>query len=139
PVVFITGPAKSLFTPLAMAVVFAMMTSYFLSRTLVPTMVHYLLESEVFLYGGAEEPGMVHDHSDRNKHVGLISSFYWALKATLVLAIGAVAIGALLLRVPSLQDYLPHWLTGLARQLREHRNQTLISIGRVIAIAILSL
>ena len=29
--------------PLGMAVVFAMMTSYFLSRTLVPTMVHYLL------------------------------------------------------------------------------------------------
>src|ERR687887_938298 len=47
PVVFITGAAKSLFVPLALAVVFAMVTSYFLSRTLVPTMVHYLLESEV--------------------------------------------------------------------------------------------
>ena len=34
---FITGAAKSLFMPLAMAVVFAMLTSYFLSRTLVPT------------------------------------------------------------------------------------------------------
>ena len=43
PVAFITGAAKSLFVPLAMAVVFAMLTSYFLSRTLVPTMVHYLL------------------------------------------------------------------------------------------------
>ena len=52
PVVFITGAAKSLFTPLAMAVVFAMMTSYFLSRTLVPTMVHYLLGTEVALYTG---------------------------------------------------------------------------------------
>ena len=29
----------------AMAVVFAMLTSYFLSRTLVPTMVHYLLDA----------------------------------------------------------------------------------------------
>ena len=38
---------KSLFMPLAMAVVFAMLTSYFLSRTLVPTMVHYLLAQEV--------------------------------------------------------------------------------------------
>ena len=37
------GAAKSLFVPLAMAVVFAMLTSYLLSRTLVPTMVHYLL------------------------------------------------------------------------------------------------
>jgi multidrug efflux pump subunit AcrB len=43
PVVFITGAAKSLFVPLAMAVVFAMLTSYFLSRTLVPTMMRYLL------------------------------------------------------------------------------------------------
>src|SRR6185437_2638281 len=47
PVVFISGAAKYLFTPLAMAVVFAMMTSYLLSRTLVPTMVHYLLAAEV--------------------------------------------------------------------------------------------
>jgi multidrug efflux pump subunit AcrB len=43
PVVFITGSAKSLFIPLALAVVFAMMTSYFLSRTLVPTMMRYLI------------------------------------------------------------------------------------------------
>jgi len=47
PVAFITGAAKSLFIPLAMAVVFAMLTSYFLSRTLVPTLVRYLLAKEV--------------------------------------------------------------------------------------------
>ncbi len=47
PVLFITGAAKSLFTPLALAVVFAMLTSYLLSRTLVPTMVHYLLRAEL--------------------------------------------------------------------------------------------
>ena len=52
PVVFISGAARSLFTPLGMAVVFAMMTSYLLSRTLVPTMVHYLLGPEVDLYSG---------------------------------------------------------------------------------------
>src|SRR5580698_1243728 len=52
PVAFISGAARSLFTPLGMAVVFAMMTSYFLSRTLVPTMVHYLLGPEVALYAG---------------------------------------------------------------------------------------
>ncbi len=46
PVAFITGAAKSLFVPLALAVVFAMMTSYFLSRTLVPTLVRYLLVRE---------------------------------------------------------------------------------------------
>ena len=46
PVAFISGAAKSLFVPLAMAVVFAMMTSYLLSRTLVPTMAQYLLGVE---------------------------------------------------------------------------------------------
>src|SRR5438874_10950015 len=46
PVVFLTGPAAYLFTPLALAVVFAMLASYFLSRTLVPAMVLYLLPAE---------------------------------------------------------------------------------------------
>ena len=44
PVLLLTGAAKFLFTPLAMAVVFAMLTSYLLSRTLVPTMVHHMLQ-----------------------------------------------------------------------------------------------
>jgi multidrug efflux pump subunit AcrB len=56
PVVFISGAAKHLFTPLAMSVVFAMLTSYLLSRTLVPTMVHYLLAAEVEMYGGQLDP-----------------------------------------------------------------------------------
>jgi multidrug efflux pump subunit AcrB len=45
-VVFLTGPAKYLFTPMALAVVFAMIASYLLSRTLVPVMVNYLLQEE---------------------------------------------------------------------------------------------
>jgi CzcA family heavy metal efflux pump len=50
PVVFLSGAAKSLFTPLGMAVVFAMLASYLLSRTLVPTMVKFLLAGEVEMY-----------------------------------------------------------------------------------------
>src|SRR5262249_51810746 len=50
PVVFITGVAKYLFTPLALAVVLAMLASYFLSRTVVPTMVQYLLPAEAHLH-----------------------------------------------------------------------------------------
>jgi CzcA family heavy metal efflux pump len=57
PVVFITGPAKFLFIPLAEAVVFAMLTSYFLSRTLVPTLAHYFLEREVLEHHGGEPQG----------------------------------------------------------------------------------
>ncbi len=50
PVLLLTGTARYLFTPLAMAVVFAMMASYLLSRTLVPTMMAYLLGKELHLY-----------------------------------------------------------------------------------------
>ncbi len=46
PVVFLSGAAKSLFQPLAMAVVFAMMSSYFLSRTLVPVMVQFFMRKD---------------------------------------------------------------------------------------------
>ena len=47
PVLFITGPARSLFVPMSVAVVAAMLTSYFLSRTLVPTLVSKLLRREI--------------------------------------------------------------------------------------------
>ncbi|HWH58956.1 MAG TPA: efflux RND transporter permease subunit [Terriglobales bacterium] len=43
PMFFLTGVARYLFVPLAESVVFAMLASYFLSRTLVPTLVMYLL------------------------------------------------------------------------------------------------
>ena len=44
PMFFLTGVARYLFVPMAEAVVFAMLASYVLSRTLVPTMAKYLLE-----------------------------------------------------------------------------------------------
>ena len=57
PVLMLSGAAKYLFTPLSMAVVFAMLTSYLLTRTIVPTLVHYLLPVEMPLYQGGEEAG----------------------------------------------------------------------------------
>ena len=45
PMFFLTGVAKFLFVPLAESVVFAMLASYVLSRTLVPTMAMYLLKN----------------------------------------------------------------------------------------------
>ncbi|PWU10423.1 MAG: RND transporter [Terriglobia bacterium] len=47
PVLLLTGAAKFLFTPLALAVVFAMLASYFFSRTLVCTMAHRMLRAEM--------------------------------------------------------------------------------------------
>ena len=45
-VVFLVGPAKYLFTPLGLAVVFAMLASYGLSRTLTPITIGLLLKGE---------------------------------------------------------------------------------------------
>src|SRR5580704_2829534 len=43
PMFFLTGVARYLFVPLAEAVVFAMLASYFPSRTLIPTLVMYIM------------------------------------------------------------------------------------------------
>jgi multidrug efflux pump subunit AcrB len=45
-VIFLEGPAKFLFTPLGLAVVFAMLASYALSRTLTPVVIGLLLKGE---------------------------------------------------------------------------------------------
>src|SRR5882724_10033718 len=47
PMFFLAGVSKFLFVPLAEAVVFAMLASYVLSRTLVPTIARYLLKPPV--------------------------------------------------------------------------------------------
>ena len=46
PMFFLSGVARFLFVPLAEAVVFAMIASYILSRTLVPTLAMYLLKAK---------------------------------------------------------------------------------------------
>lgn len=46
-VLFLEGPARFLFMPMGLAVAFSVMASYLLSRTIVPTMVQFLLPAEV--------------------------------------------------------------------------------------------
>ena len=57
PMFFLTGVARYLFVPLAEAVSFAMLASYFLSRTVVPTMAKYLLRGHESEAGHAPESG----------------------------------------------------------------------------------
>ena len=91
PVLLLTGAARYLFTPLALAVVFAMAASYILSRTLVPTMMHAMLGSEVEMYAHGEHGegaapnsffGKIHWHFNhrferlRSNYEGLLS---WCL------------------------------------------------------------
>jgi multidrug efflux pump subunit AcrB len=53
-VVFLEGPAKYLFTPLGLAVVFAMLASYGLSRTLTPITIGHMLKGQH--HGGSATP-----------------------------------------------------------------------------------
>ncbi len=68
PMFFLTGVARYLFVPLAEAVVFAMLASYLLSRTLVPTMAKYLLR------GHEQEAGHLNT-SSRNPLVRMQVAF----------------------------------------------------------------
>ena len=132
PVVFLTGVAKSLFLPLAMAVVFAMMPSYFLSRTLVTTMMQALLGKELDLYT-PDEPGSktvsrskrgviwrVHEHFE--KHFEYLRDVYhsWLVKAldhrgaTCILLLCFFALSAIL--IPFIgEDFFPKVDAGQMR------------------------
>jgi CzcA family heavy metal efflux pump len=54
PMFFLTGVAKFLFVPLAEAVSFAMLASYLLSRTLIPTLVMYIMRGHEHREAGAK-------------------------------------------------------------------------------------
>jgi multidrug efflux pump subunit AcrB len=68
PMFFLNGVARYLFVPMAEAVVFAMLASYFLSRTLVPTMAKYLLKEH-------DDAGTARKRSSRNPLVRFQLSF----------------------------------------------------------------
>jgi multidrug efflux pump subunit AcrB len=69
PMFFLAGVARYLFVPLAEAVVFAMMASYLLSRTLVPTMARYLLKAQT------EEEARAEAEKSRNPFVRMQLKF----------------------------------------------------------------
>ncbi|HTB87921.1 MAG TPA: efflux RND transporter permease subunit [Steroidobacteraceae bacterium] len=54
PMFFLSGVARYLFVPMAESVIFAMIFSFLLSRTLVPTMAKYLLRMHVARVGSAD-------------------------------------------------------------------------------------
>jgi multidrug efflux pump subunit AcrB len=118
PVVFLTGPAAYLFTPLALAVVFAMLASYFLSRTLVPTMVLYLLPREAAEEQAPSEKArssIFHRfHEGFNHRFERLRLAYhglldWALdhRALTVVALLGFALGSLALFPRIGQDFFP--------------------------------
>src|SRR6266404_9390733 len=120
PVVLLTGVARFLFTPLALSVVYAMLTSYLLSRTLVPTMASYLLPEQ-------------HQEPDPNTRIGRflhgfevrferLRALYASALESFVThrAIGLTAVGLMILgTLPLLlvvgQDFFPTVDAGMMR------------------------
>src|SRR5256712_1654395 len=117
PVLFLAGPAKYLFTPLAMAVVFAMLASYVLSRTIVPTLVRYLLASERHGESGPSPFGRVHDAFQR-RFERLRAAYVAALEQALaqrgrVLGAFAIVVVSGLVLLPFVgRDFFPAVDTG---------------------------
>ena len=123
PVAFITGPARSLFLPLAMSVVFAMLASYLLSRTLVPTMVRYLLAKEVLDHASLRAPGLFgRIHRGFNRGFDAFRGSYgralaWALGARGVVVTGFAifTVGSAALLPLLGQDFFPEVDAGLIK------------------------
>jgi CzcA family heavy metal efflux pump len=125
PVFFLTGPAAYLFAPMATSVVFAMLASYFLSRTLVPTMVLYLLPKEMPLYQDEHATGggpiwRVHQRFERvfewfrGHYRGLLETALGYRVLTVALMLGfALGSFALLPRIG--QDFFPEVDAGQFR------------------------
>jgi multidrug efflux pump subunit AcrB len=128
PVAFIAGAAKSLFVPLALAVVCAMLTSYVLSRTLVPTLVRFLLQGEAEAHATGQQathrPGLSQRFFNafdrafvrlRTAYGGLLA---WTLDNRLVFVLGFLAfvVASVLVLTPLLgRDFFPTVDAGLIK------------------------
>ena len=118
PIFLLEGTAKYLFSPLAIAVIFAMLASYFLSRTVVPTFIHYLLQRQPVQHTadsrGARGDVFWRIHRRFNRHFERFRDAYvraldWSLdhRRTIALITG----GCLLLTAPLVpflgRDFFP--------------------------------
>jgi multidrug efflux pump subunit AcrB len=116
PVVLLTGPSQFLFTPMALAVVMAMMASYILSRTLVPILCRMLLEHEEIHSQGhemfpafsrffnqlqARYDGLLHSLFENRKIVMMTAGAFFAVTLATPFVIGT--------------DFFPQTDTGLMK------------------------
>jgi multidrug efflux pump subunit AcrB len=118
-VFFLQGAARYLFTPLAMAVVFAMLASYGISRTLTPIIIRLLLRSEHANHGAS--PGWLgRFHAGFNAGFDRFRNYYgWLLAGILrrrvltPLVVCSVVAGAVALSLFVGSDFFPQVDAGL--------------------------
>src|SRR5215472_1232690 len=121
PMFFLTGVAKFLFVPLAEAVSFAMLASYLLSRTLIPTLVMYIMRGHEHRAQGAKSALGRFQRNFERKFEDFRRA-YEALLETTLQHRGVFVAGFLVFCVLSLglftflgQDFFPQVDAGLLR------------------------
>src|ERR1700730_8494869 len=113
-VVFLEGPAKFLFTPLGLAVVFAMLASYGLSRTLTPVIIGLLLKGEHHNGTGSSRGWFARLHRGfergferlRGDYIGVLTLLLTRRFIVPIAAVLIVALGAAMLMVVG-RDFFP--------------------------------
>jgi multidrug efflux pump subunit AcrB len=113
-VVFLEGPAKFLFTPLGLAVVFAMLASYGLSRTLTPIMIGLLLKGEHDDGSGGSRGWFARLHRRfergferlREGYVGVLTLLLTRRVIVPIVAILIIALGGVMLMLTG-RDFFP--------------------------------
>lgn len=120
PVVFLSGAARFLFTPLALGAVFAMVASYLISRTVVPTLTRFLLRHETPASTGNVLSSL---HRGWERRFGLFQAAYRAFLSStmagggmfIVLAMCACTAGLLCLGSRTGRDLFPAVAAGQIR------------------------
>ena len=103
PMFFLSGVARYLFVPLAEAVVFAMIASYILSRTLVPTLAMYLLRAKLHVNQRSFDRVF---EKVRTQYQAVLTTLVWRRK--LFIPGFLLACVAVLLLIPFLgEDFFP--------------------------------
>ena len=113
-VVFLEGPAKFLFTPLGLAVVFAMLASYGLSRTLTPIMIGLLLKGEHDDGSGGSRGWFARLHRRfergferlREGYVGVLTLLLTRRVIVPIVAVLIIALGGVMLMLTG-RDFFP--------------------------------
>lgn len=122
-VIFLEGPARFLFLPMGLAVAFSVMASYLLSRTVVPTLVRYLLPGELAQHSQPAPKGFFgrfHQgferlfEAARERYVAMLAVALQRPKAVLAGFGLLVALGAVLLPFVG-RDYFPKIDAGKLR------------------------
>ena len=119
PVVLLEGPARFLFTPMALSVVFSMLASYLLSRTLVPLLSRMLMQNEDHSENSMGHHGIFLKFSQffdrlQEKYTGILTVVMGNRTFVLWVALGLVLITLFLPFIIG-RDFFPASDTGIMK------------------------